>query len=221
MRISGPLWRAAVLLLTCVLLAACGGAPTGSDRSASPTATATVTPNATATFAPPVTQTFTCPATVNGAVKIFSDSGTGLQFDYPAAWTEKDCQRFVAENISPSGSTIAGQSIVIGNLFIVAVSPRRGLAIQQLVNQVEGSDETVTLTPLAIAHAVAAAQLSVTVSPAATHPPRFAQTLAIVEGSQNFYEVSGLVAQMSMTDTMPGISNAALIQQVVTTFDVP
>ncbi len=45
--------------------------------------------------------------------------------------------------------------------------------------------------------------------------------MAIVAGSQNFYEVTELIAQMSMTDTLPSLSTAQLVQQVVTTFDVP
>ncbi len=212
-------WIGAALL--CALLAGCGSAPTGGVSTASPTATQTLSSIATATTSPLTAAAFTCPAAVSGSIKVFSDSASSLTFSYPAAWTEKDCQRNVAENISPSGSSIAGQSIVVGNLFIVAVSPRRGLTIQQLVSEVQGSDETVTLSPLTVVQAVAAVSVTATASPSAAHPPRFAQTLAIIAGSQNFYEVMGLVAQMSMTDTIPPLSHAQLVQQVVTTFDVP
>lgn len=209
-------------LLLIALLAGCASAPTGAATTPLPTATLQPpAPTALATTAPLTTQTFTCPATTSGSLKVFLDSASGLKFSYPAAWTEKDCQRNVAENISPSGSSVAGQSILVGNLFIVAVAPRRDLTIQQFVSDVEGTDETVKLTPLTVAHAVAADRLFITVAPTAAQPPRFAQTLAIIAGSRSFYEVSSLNAQMSMTDTLPGLSATQLVQQVVTTFDVP
>jgi hypothetical protein len=186
------------LLALGALLAGCATGPTGvfTTLPSLPTATLATAPTATATTAPLTTIAFTCPATVNGAVKVFSDSVSGLTFDYPATWTEKDCHRYVAENIGPNGSTIAGQSILIGNLFIVAVAPHRGLTIQQFVSDVQGSDETVTLTPLTVTHAVEADTLKVTISSTAAQPPRFAQTLAIIAGTQSFYEVSGLVLQL-------------------------
>lgn len=212
-------WLAAVLL-TSALLAGCAPTTTAMTATPAPSATETLAHAATATQG--VRQgSFTCPTTVNGAQKTFSDSATGLQFSYPADWTENDCQRYIAETISPSGSAPAQQSILVGNLFIVTVWPRNGQTIQQWVNGQTTSDETVTLTPLTVPHAGAAVTVAVTVSPQASTPPPLSQTMAIVAGSQNFYEVNTIVAQMSATDTIPSLSHTQLVQQVVTTFDVP
>lgn len=211
-------WLGVALLS--VLLTGCASAPSGGASITSPTATAILAPTVTVT--PGVTQaSFVCPTIVSGASKVFSDNATSISFSYPAAWTENDCQRYIAENISPYGSSPAQQSVLVGNLFIITVWPRNGLTIQQWVNQRTTPDESVTLTPLTMAHANAAVTVAVTVSPQATTPPPLSQTLAIVAGSQNFYEVTNLVAQMSMTDTIPPLTHAQLVQQIVTTIEVP
>lgn len=211
------LWLWLGLMCVGLLFAGCGGTaaqtPPAPAATLSPTEAATAAPTATATLVIPTQTTLTCPTTVNGSEKVFDDSVSGLSFSYPASWTEADCQRIT----SSDGS----QSLIIGNLFIVSIWPRNGLSIQQWVNQEAGSGEAVALATLSVKHAVEAESVTVTTTGQSTQPPRFGQTLAIVAGNQNFYEVSGLVAQMSMTDTLPGLSGDQLVQQVVTTFDVP
>ena len=208
------LLRLVGLALLAVLFAGC------SATSANISTPATHTPAATATTAPatptstplPTNTTFTCPATINGSSKVFTDSATSLSFSYPAAWTEADCQRIVGAN--------GEQTLIIGNVFLVSVTPRNGLTIQQWVNQQTDTNETVTLAPLSVSHAQAAVSVTVGLGPNAGPNEPFLQALAIVAGSQSFYQVNGLIAQMSVTDTMPGESNTNLVQQVVTTFDV-
>lgn len=202
-----------------MLLAGCGRpSPLASSSSAaSPTSTVT----ATAIPATPTTvsgsTTFTCPESLNGAQKTFSDTSMQFSFSYPAAWTETSCQRFTAGD--------GQQTILIGNLFSVSIAPRNGQTIQQWVNSRVDQYEVVTLGTLAVPHAQEAATVSV--APSATSDPDkpfaaepFVQTFAIVAGSQYFYTVNGFVAQMSMTDTMPGLSRQQLAQQVVSTFVV-
>lgn len=205
-------------------LAGCGGSSSvAAPQTPTATATATLAPTATATATatevPSVTISFTCPATVSGSQKVFYDSQLGLRFSYPAAWTENNCQRVVqADGV---------QSLLIGNLFRVITAPRNGLTIQQWVSQqTDTPNETVTLTPLTAPHAVAAVtvQAAPTPNPTSSKPfdsEPFAQTDAIVAGTQQFYEVVGLIAVANETDTTPPLSHVQLMQQVVTTFEVP
>ncbi len=211
------IWSGPLLLLT-LSLAGCGGAGSAAATRSTPAlaATATLLPTAaaTATVTPRSLGTFTCPTTVSpdGTTKIFSDPQFGLSFSYPAAWTEDRCQQVFA-NV-----------ILIGNLFFVYVMPRQGRTIAQWVNATKTPEETVTLTPLADPHAVEAVQVTVTFpngpgpTPQAFQP--FVQTLAIVAGTRTFYSVIKLIAQMSLTDTIPHFSGVQLAQQVVSTFDV-
>lgn len=148
-----------------------------------------------------------------GAVKVFSDPATGVTLSYPAAWTESDCTRYTAAD--------GTQTLLIGNVFFVTVTSRQGQTIQQWVNAQAQPNETITLTPLSVRHAVEAASVTVQLAQGAVPNAPFVQTMAIVAGTSRFYEVTDLIAQMSMTDTMPGISTAQLVQQVVSTFDVP
>jgi hypothetical protein len=154
---------------------------------------------------------------LNGTQKVFSDSQMQLSFSYPAAWTENNCQRFVSAD--------GDESLFIGNLFSVAMLPRSGQTIQQWVSAQTDQYEVVTLGSLAVPHAQSAATVSA--QPAATPNPNkpfdaepFSQAMAIVAGSQHFYEVDFLIADMDATDTAPG-SLQVLAQQVVTTFVVP
>lgn len=212
-------FSALAVLLVSALLASCAGAPAAGARLTS-TATPPPTPTAavalpTATATPATTAvTFTCPVTASHSTNVFYDSQTGLQFNFPSTWTEKACQRVIAYN---SDGSVAGQSLAIGNLFHIAVSPRQGMTIQQFVTSVEGTDETVTLTPITVSHAVEADSLAVTAAPGAALPIRFLQTIAIIAGTQNFYEVISLIAQTDFTDTMPDQP----IANVIATFDVP
>ncbi|MGZ3599595.1 MAG: hypothetical protein ACXWQ5_07735 [Ktedonobacterales bacterium] len=178
-----------------------------------PTATVTSTPTATPTSRALGQTAFICSAITGGTVKVFTDPATGLTFSYPAAWTESNCTRFT----SADGT----QTLLIGNVFFVTVTPRQGQTIRQWVSAQAQPNETITLTPLSVRHAVEAASVTVQLGQGATPNEPFVQTMAIVAGTSRFYNVTTLIAQMSMTDTMPGISNAQLIQQVVSTFDVP
>lgn len=207
------------------ILAAAGmvGCSQGSAASVSPTNTVapTVTLAPTVTVAPPtatattvVTETdFTCATTTSGATKTFHDSQSGLSFSYPASWTEQQCQR-----LSSSDGT---SSLFIGNIFSVSIIPRHGQTVQQYVNATKDTNETVTFTPFTAAHAVAAYALTDTIGANPQPEETFVQTIAIVEGSQNFYLVHEFIAQMSTSDTMPGVYGSKLVQQVVTTFNVP
>ena len=173
--------------------------------------TATATPHAVQT-------TFTCPTTVNGSVRTFTDASLGLSFTFPASWTENDCERTVA----PDGT----QSIWIGNLFNVETYPRNGMTIQQwIVSRVDTPNETVTLNPLTVPGAVDGAAVQASPTPAAANQPflgePFASTIAVVAGTQQFYEVYRFIAEMSVTDTAPPVTGAELAQQEVTTFIVP
>lgn len=218
------------LILIALLFTGCSAtsamtSPTATSSAIAASATTTATTSAMTTGAsatatavaiqtPPPSTTFTCPVTTNGSSNVFRDSATGLSFSYPASWTEASCQR-IGKPTDPQ------QTLFIGNVFSVYVTPRNGLTIEQWVNQQADQNETVTLTPLTVAHAVAAAAVTIKLGPNAGPEEPFIQTIAIVAGSQNFYQVNGLIAQMSVADTMPGESNANLTQQVVTTFNVP
>jgi hypothetical protein len=207
-------------------LAGCGGsssAQVAQTATATATATATLaqtaTATATATVEPSVTTSFTCPAAVSGSQKVFSDTMLELRFSYPAAWTENVCTRTVLAD--------GTESLVIGNLFRVITAPHNGLTIQQWVSQqTDTPNETVTLTPLTAPHAVAAVtvQAAPTANPTSNKPfdsEPFAQTDAIVAGTQQFYQVVGLIAEANGTDTAPPLSHDQLMQQVVTNFEVP
>jgi hypothetical protein len=206
-----------VLCVSLVMLAGCGGASSASVPTA--TIPPTVAPAPTATATPHAVQTtFTCPTTVNGSEKVFADASLQLSFTFPASWTEHDCERTVA----PDGT----QSLWIGNLFNVETCPRNGLMIQQWVaSRVDTPNETVTLNPLAVPGAVEGAAVRATPTPAAANQPfqsePFASTIAVVAGTQQFYEVYRFIAEISVTDTGPPLSGAELAQQVVTTFIVP
>jgi hypothetical protein len=101
------------------------------------------------------------------------------------------------------------------------------MTIQQWVaSQVDTPNETVTLRPLAVPGALDAA--TITASPTATanltkpfDAEPFSQTIAMVEGSQYFYQVVSLIALEDATDTGSPYSWEQLDQQVVTTFVVP
>jgi hypothetical protein len=210
-----------------VALAGCGtSAQTPATPAQSATTLATVTPTSSPTVAAtasptqsaPTTTTFTCATTVSGSLKTFTDSQTHFSFSYPAAWTENQCQRIVAAD--------GTERIFIGNLFSVGVMPRSGQTIQQWVSAQTDQYEVVTLGTLSVPQAQAA--VSVSTQPAATPNPNkpfdaepFAQTMAIIAGSQHFYVINYFIAQMSMSDTLPGLSPQQLNQQVVTTFVVP
>jgi hypothetical protein len=206
-----------VAVALAVLLAGCGGSvaqqatpaptnPPAPSATSAPTATATAPP--TATSAPAVS--LACPTTTGGSTTTFSDSQLGLSFTFPTSWTERDCQRLNAD------------TMVIGNLFIVSRAPRNGQTLQQMVNAAKSMEENVALAPLNDAHAVAADEVSVTFPGGQTSPNEpFIQTLALVAGSQSFYTVTGLIAQMNVTDTIPNISRDQLARQVVATFHVP
>lgn len=210
------------LVLAVLCLSACAPQAAGVQ-----TPTATLVPTASATAAatpsptaPALAQTrFTCPETADGSRKIFFDAATGLRFSYPATWTEHDCVRMGPEN--------GAQTLLIGSLFFVVVVPRNGLTIQQWIDhQADPQNEQVSLAPLTVAHAVAAVTVHVGPTPNADPSKPFAaeplvQTKAIVAGSQYFYCVNSLIALYSLTDTAPSMSNDQLVQQVVTTFDVP
>lgn len=209
--------RAARPTLALLAVLCCLGAcrPTTTLAQApTPTASPTLAPTATATStAATITQVpFTCPEVVTGARKVFDDAATGLHFSYPAAWTEHECVRY--------SSTDGTGSVLVGNLFFVGISPRNGLTIQQWVaRNVDPQIEQDTLTPLSVAHAADAVSVRVSSVPGASRPP--SQIAAIVLGDKQIYVVSPLIAQMSMTDTIPPLSHDQLVQQVVATFDVP
>lgn len=209
--------QVAAIAICLAVLAGCGISQSSTGAA---TATTTTAPTATATTIPAtptpsfVSTTFTCPATLNGAQKTFSDSSAQFAFSYPASWVENKCQRFMGSD--------GRQTIFIGNLFSVSVVPRNGQSIQQWVDSQTNQYELVTLTTLTVQQAQAA--VSIAVKPSAISDPSrafdaepFAQTFAIIEGSHNFYMVNALVAQMSMTDTMPSLTS----QPIVTTFVVP
>jgi hypothetical protein len=208
--------------LAALALAGCGS---GAIALSTPTATAT-----TAIYSNPPTATpwptssvtlvsdtqITCPVTVSGNQKVFLDADTGLKFSFPATLTEEHCQRIVGSD----GSV----TTFVGNLFIAWTRPRTaGQTIQQWVNTQTDQYETVTLSPLTVAHAESA--VSVNTEPTATPGPRgfdaepFAGTIAIVAGTQRFYGVSGLVAMMNATDSTPGANST--INAIIATFDVP
>ena len=203
------------------MLAGCGGS---SSAGVAQTATATSLPTATATatLAPTATATsgmtsFTCPETISGSQKDFYDSQLGLRFSFPATWTENGCERDVEAN--------GTQSVLIGNLFRVITAPRDGLTIQQWVNQqVDTPNETVTLSPLTAPGATSADEVQAAPTSNASKPfdsEPFSQTDAIVAGTQQFYEVVGLIAMVNTTDTAPPLSHDQLTRQVVSTFQVP
>lgn len=215
------MWRrgqAITIGILCVLSAAgmvaCGGVPAASVSPTNTVApTATSTPPATATSPTGATQTdFTCPTTKSGSTTTFRDAQSGLSFSYTSAWTEQQCTRIDGGN--------GVETLLIGNLFSVSVFPRGGQTAQEYVNATKDANESVTLTPFTAAHAVAAYAVADTIgaNPQAEEP--FAQTLAIVEGSQSFYQVNEFIAQMSISDTMPGVYGSKMVRQVVSTFAV-
>jgi hypothetical protein len=171
---------------------------------------------ATATIAVVSQTSFACPAAVNGSLTVFSDAETGVTFSYPAAWTEHECVR----TVNADGS----ESLLIGNLFRVGVAPRKGLTIQQWVDQQTDKNEIVTLTPLTVKHADAA--VTVTDAPAPNYTSSrpfdaepFSSTSAIIAGSQQFYQVIHLIAEVNVTDSTAGSHDAFV--QVIASFDVP
>ena len=198
--------------LVVILLAACGSTPTAQTPSTptatfAPTASPTATATATATFVVP-NGDIACPETTSGTTTTFADTQTGLSFTFPASWTEHYCQ----------GSS--GQGMLVGNLFSVALQPRNGQTIQQMVDATKVSGEMVTLTSLADPHVAAADTVSVSFANGqGSDRDPFVQTFAIVQGSQQFYLVYRLLAQMNMTDTVVGSPDQ--LRQVVTTFVVP
>ena len=214
------------LALALLMLAGCSAAPTS---AASPTATIAPTPTPTTPPAPTIASTpaatptiglttrtdFTCGATTNGATTTFFDAPTGLRFSYPSTWNEPHCQR---STFSDGSSELA-----IGHIFRVHIIPRNGLTIQQMVNQQADQNETVTLTPLAVAHAQDAAAITVTVPSGVQYDREpFSFTFAIVAGLHNFYSIIHNIALTdNYTDTTPPLSVAQITQQVITTFDVP
>jgi len=140
-----------------------------------------------------------------------------FSFSYPAAWTENECQRVVVSD--------GTQTLHIGNLFWVARVPRAGMTIQQWVSSQTNQYEVVTLRPLTDSHAQSAVTISA--QPAATPDPNkpfdaepLSDTLAIVAGSQYFYEVGSLIAVVNETDTTPPLWSQQLAQQIVGTFVV-
>lgn len=173
-------------------------------------ATSTATAQPTPTVTPRPLGNFPCPTTTSASTKSLNDPQFGLSFTYPAAWVENDCNQATA------------QKIAVGNLFFVSLTPRNGLTVQQFVDANKTSNESITLVPLQDSHAVEAYQVQDTVAYGLNSPPgTFSQTMAIIAGSQNFYVVSSILAQQSSTDTMPGLSNVQLTQQIVSTFQVP
>jgi hypothetical protein len=196
-----------------LLLAACGGSGTTSGSLTTPAPAPTpssVPPTAapTATVTPRPAGQFVCPTTVAGVTKTFVDPQLGLSFTYPAAWTENECQQ------------LSNTFIIVGNLFPVGAIPRAGQTIAEWVNATKSADEVVTLTPLSAPYAVEAARVTVTFpngthgTPAAFQP--FVQTLAIVAGPRTFFQVNYLLAQASMTDTMPPGGIEAKLQVIET-----
>lgn len=208
--------RASIIGILSMLAVGLVGCSQGTAASIAPTNTVapTMTTAPTATATTGVTQTdFSCPTTTTGSTTTFSDAQSGLSFSYTSAWTEKQCTRIDAGN--------GVETLFIGNVFSVSVLPRNGQTVQQYVSAAKAANETVTLTPFTAAHAVAAYAVSDTIgaNPQAEEP--FVQTVAIVEGSQNFYIVAEFIAQMSISDTMTGVYGSKLAQQVVSTFNVP
>jgi hypothetical protein len=203
------------------LLAGCGASSSVIGQATATTqvptaALATATPSPTATTAVVSQTSFACPAAVNGSLTVFSDAETGVTFSYQAAWTEHDCVRTVLADGS--------ESLLIGNLFRVGVAPRKGLTIQQWVDQRTDKNEIVTLTPLTVKHADAA--VTVTDAPAPNYTSSrpfdaepFASTSAIIAGSQQFYQVSTLIAEVNVTDSTASSHDAFV--QVIASFDVP
>jgi hypothetical protein len=148
----------------------------------------------------------------DGSTKIYTDPQFGFSFAYPAAWTANTCQR-------------GPEFVFVGNLFGVSPTPRQGRTIAQWVDATKTPEETVTLTPITDPHAVEVAQVSVTFpNGAVLSTPQpfqpFVQTIAIVAGTQSFYTITAVIAQISMTDTLPQLSDVQLAQQVVSTFNV-
>jgi hypothetical protein len=214
-------WTWAGVLAICLVLAGCNAFQPTASTANSATPAPLVTPTAilaTATSTPAtITTAFTCESKSVGALKLFNDTSMQLSFSYPATWTEKSCQR-----VQGPGSQ---QTLVIGNLFNVTATPRNGQSIERWVQAQTNQYEVVTLNALAVQHAQEAA--TVLASPSAVSDPSrpfdsepFVQTLAIVAGSRSFYVVTGFIAQMSMTDTVPNLSRQQLAQQIVGTFNV-
>jgi hypothetical protein len=143
------------------VLAGCGGVQTGTT-SRQPTLTPLVAATSTVASSPtdaatPVSSTFTCPATLNGTQKVFADSQLQLSYSYPAAWTENNCQRFVAAD--------GREKLFIGNLFSVTMTPRSGQTIEQWVGAQTDQYEVITLGPLTVPHAQSAATISAQPAP--------------------------------------------------------
>ncbi len=207
---------AGLAALAMTALAGCGS---GTIAISTPPPTATIVSlPATATTSPTAALTvvsdtkMACPVTVSGSQKLFADTDTGLKFSFPASLTEEHCDCRV---FSDGSATLD-----VGNLFHMWVTPRAaGQTIQQWVSAQTDQYETVTLTPLSVAHAASA--VSVQAEPAATPGPRpfdaepFAQARAIVAGTQRFYTVFGLVAMVNTTDS------TAPTASIIATFDVP
>lgn len=199
-------------------LVGCGSVSTAVVPTATLAPTATRLPTATAT--PRIQQTtFTCPTPLSGSQKVFDDASMGLRFTFPASWTEETCVRTLGRD--------GTQSLLVGNLFRVSTTLRDGLTIQQWVApQVDAPNETVTLGDFNVPGAVAAATIKA--APTATADPSkpfdgepFSQTMAVVEGTQYFYEVTWLTALLNVTDTGSPYSVDELNQRVVATFVVP
>lgn len=200
----------AFVLLGCGSTSVVASVTTSLNPTPSPTVstTATVAPAATI-----VSQSYACPVTVTGTTKTFADAASGFSFNYPAAWTEQDCVRF-------GGADSAEFSILIGNLFFVHIVPRNGMTAQQFVATQNSATQTFTLTPTTVAQAQEADTVTGTFAPNMPAPPTgvLAQAKYLIVGSNNFYVISPLIAQMSMTDTLPNTSDA--IPNVVASFAV-
>jgi hypothetical protein len=213
--------RLALAGVAALALAGCGSGtvvvslptPTATAMVFSHPPTATPWPTSSVTL---VSDTvITCPVTISGNQKIFFDAETGLKFSFPTSLTEQNCERFVGSDGS--------EGIIIGSLFHVGVQPRlAGQTIQQWVSAQTDQYETVTLAPLAVAHAESA--VSVRTEPAATPGPRpfdaepFNGARAIVAGTQRFYTVTRLIAERFVTDD--GAPNGTL-DTIIASFDVP
>jgi hypothetical protein len=100
----------------------------------------------------------------------------------------------------------------------VSAIPREGRSIAQWVAATKSPDEDVALSPLDDPYAVEAAQVTVTfpngpgATPAGEQP--LVQVPAVVAGTRNFYVVYRILAQMSMTDTIP--PQGELVQVIAT-----
>jgi hypothetical protein len=215
-------WWIALASLVALALAGCGAGPVAAGTS-TPTATTWVLPTTAPSPTPWPTSSVKivsdtvvpCPVTVAGDQKVFADAETGLKFSFPASLTEQNCERMVGSDGS--------EGLIIGSLFHVGVQPHpAGQTIQAWVNAQTDQYETVTLTPLTVAHAASA--VSIQTAPTATPGPRpfdaepFSGARAIVAGTQRFYTVTGLIAERFVTDA--SASNSTM-NAIIATFEVP